>query len=97
MKKLTRDRVVPTISAKVSWLSLGTDISETPSVPNCAINRRTRANRFFTGIEQLIHQIILIADIPLQQILDKHGRQFWFAAHCKHHRLLFYMQQNGVR
>ncbi len=46
MKKLTRERVVPTISASVSWLSLGTDISDTPSFPNCAISRRTRASRF---------------------------------------------------
>ena len=32
MKKQTRERVVPTISANVSWLSLGTEVSGAPSL-----------------------------------------------------------------
>jgi hypothetical protein len=34
MKKLTRDRVVPIISAKVSWLTLGITASGFPSFPS---------------------------------------------------------------
>ena len=33
MKKLTLERVVPTISAKVSWLILGTTVCGIPSLP----------------------------------------------------------------
>src|SRR5271166_3996847 len=50
----------------------------------------------FAGIEKLIDQIVLISDVPLQQILDEHGRQFWFPTHGKHHRLLLDMKQDAV-
>jgi hypothetical protein len=33
MKKLTRERVVPIISANVSWLILGTTVSGIASLP----------------------------------------------------------------
>ena len=46
MKKLTRDRVVPIISAKVSWLTLGITASGFPSFPKLANSKRRRANRF---------------------------------------------------
>jgi len=50
----------------------------------------------FAGIEKLVDQIILIADVSLQQVFDKHGRQFWLHAHGVHHCLLPNMQQNAV-
>src|SRR5260370_37285387 len=46
IKKLTRERVVPTISARVSWLILGITVSGTPSLPNRASSSRVRASRF---------------------------------------------------
>jgi hypothetical protein len=46
MKKLTRDRVVPIISASVSWLTLAMTDSGFPSLPKFASNRRSRARRF---------------------------------------------------
>src|ERR1039457_6725275 len=45
MKKLTRDRVVPIISANVSWLILGLIGCGLPSFPKCASRRRRRASR----------------------------------------------------
>ena len=33
MKKLTRERVVPIISASISWLIFGTTFSGRPSLP----------------------------------------------------------------
>jgi hypothetical protein len=45
-EKLTRDRVVPTISARVSWLIFGITVPGTPSFPKLASNSRTRASRF---------------------------------------------------
>ncbi len=46
MKKLTRDRVVPIISASVSWLTFGTTVSGLLSFPNCASKSRILASRF---------------------------------------------------
>src|ERR1039458_8333964 len=46
MKKLTRDRVVPIISANTSWLTFGTTVSGLLSLPNCASNNRILASRF---------------------------------------------------
>ena len=45
-EKLTRDRVVPTISARVSWLIFGTTVWGTPALPKWASRRRMRASRF---------------------------------------------------
>jgi hypothetical protein len=46
MKKLTRDRVVPIISASVSWLIFAMIGSGRPSLPKFARSRRIRASRF---------------------------------------------------
>src|ERR1700730_7492686 len=46
MKKLTRDRVVPIISANASWLTLGITASGFPSLPKLANSKRSRARRF---------------------------------------------------
>src|SRR5260370_9222315 len=45
IKKLTRERVVPTISARVSWLILGITVSGTPSLPNRPSSSQVRASR----------------------------------------------------
>ena len=60
MKKLTRDRVVPIISANTSWLILGTTVSGLLSLPNCASSNRILASAF-AGIEELIDQVRLDA------------------------------------
>ena len=46
MKKLTRERVVPIISASVSWLILATSGSGFPSLPKFASSNSSRASRF---------------------------------------------------
>ena len=46
MKVLTRDRVVPIISASVSWLIFAMTGSGFRSLPKLAIRRSTRARRF---------------------------------------------------
>jgi hypothetical protein len=43
MKKLTRDRVVPIISASVSWLIFAMIGSGSPSLPKFASSRSSRA------------------------------------------------------
>ena len=46
MKKLTRERVVPIMSANASWVIGGIKVSSSPGLPNEAINKRVRARRF---------------------------------------------------
>jgi hypothetical protein len=46
MKKLTRDRVVPIISASVSWLIFAITGSGVPSLPKFANSSSRRARRF---------------------------------------------------
>ena len=46
MKKLTRGRVVPIISASVPWLIFAMMGSGLPSLPKFASSRRARASRF---------------------------------------------------
>ena len=46
MKKLTRERVVPIISASVSWLIFAITGTGLLSLPKFANSRSTRARRF---------------------------------------------------
>jgi hypothetical protein len=46
MKKLTRERVVPIISASASCVMGGMYVSGAPGLPNSAIISRIRARRF---------------------------------------------------
>ena len=66
-------------------------------MPELRHQQKNSRQSLFAGVEKLIDQIILISDVPLQQIFDKHGRQFWLQAQSMHHRLLLNMQKNAVR
>ena len=68
MKKLTRDRVVPIISASVSWLIFAMIGSGLPSLPKFARRRRSRARRFLARIEQLIDQVLFNSTVPSQEM-----------------------------
>ena len=46
MKKLTLDRVVPIMSASISWLIFGITVSGVPSCPHLASSRSARASLF---------------------------------------------------
>jgi hypothetical protein len=52
MKKLTRDRVVPIISARLSWLVLGTTLSGTPSLPRVGKHKKNARASLLAGIEE---------------------------------------------
>ena len=54
MKKLTRDRVVPIISAKVSWLILAIKVSGAPSLPQMSKQHQESSQSFLAGIEELV-------------------------------------------
>ena len=51
MKKLTLERVVPTISASVSWLIFGITNSGLPSFPKLASRQEHSRQPLFAGIE----------------------------------------------
>ena len=68
MKLLTRDRVVPIISARVAWLTFVITRSGFPSLPKFAISNSVLAKRFSLELEKLIYQIFFDASIPSQQV-----------------------------
>jgi hypothetical protein len=67
MKKLTLARVVPTIVANISWLTLGI----TPCLPHRAKSKQDSGEPFFAGIEKLIHQVFQDVTVPGQQMIDE--------------------------
>jgi hypothetical protein len=66
MKKLTRGRVVPIISASVSWLIFVVIGSGVPSLPKFASSSSVRAKRF--SLEQMVYKVRLSATIAGQQM-----------------------------
>jgi hypothetical protein len=57
MKKLTRDRVVPTISARVSCVMFEISDSGSPGLPYSAINKKNSRQALFAGVEKLINKV----------------------------------------
>src|ERR1017187_5151524 len=88
IKKLTRERVVPTISARVSWLILGIKTSALPSLPKCASNSSIRASLFSLELKSWSTKIFFIPDIPGQQIGHEHIGKRVFPVKHFHHRVL---------
>ena len=72
MKKLTRARVVPIISARVSWLILAMTGSGLPSLPKFASSSSSRASRFSLELNKLVDEVFFDADGARQQVRDEH-------------------------
>lgn len=87
IKKLTRERVVPTISVNVPGLILAITISVSLSFPKWADNSSAGAGRFSRGIKQLIHQVLLDSDRMLEHKGHKYfanpGLSLTRAASCR--------------
>jgi hypothetical protein len=72
MKKLTQDRVVPIISASVSWLifaMIGSKVRQQQEQPG---------KPFLTRIEQLIDEVCFDADCPAKKMRDEQLGERWF-------------------
>ena len=96
MKKLTRERVVPIISASVSWLIFGMTTSGLPSFPKWAMNNKIRAKPLLAGIEELIHQILLDANVASQDIgKEQRGEGAVVVEHTEH-RLFVDADETGI-
>jgi hypothetical protein len=68
MKKLTRGRVVPIISASVSWLIFVVIGSGVPSLPKFASSSQRASQALFTRVEQMVYKVRLSATIAGQQM-----------------------------
>jgi hypothetical protein len=71
MKKLTRDRVVPIISASVSWLTFAMIGSGRALLAEIRQQQKRPGQAFLARIEQLIDQVLLDATVAGQQVRDK--------------------------
>ena len=71
MKKLTRARVVPIISANVSWLIFGNNGSELTIFTKVGKNQERPSQAFLARVEQLIDQIRLNTTVADQEMRDK--------------------------
>src|SRR4030095_7124601 len=84
MKKLTRDRVVPIISARVSWLIFGMIGWGLSSLPKLANSSHKRASRFSLD-KELIDQVFRDPAIAGQQIRHEHfGKLRLIMKHREH-------------
>jgi hypothetical protein len=72
MKKLTRERVVPIISARVSCRIFVRTGSGRPSLPKFASSKKQPRQAFLARIEQLVDQILFDPDISRQDVRKKH-------------------------
>src|SRR5205823_12478428 len=77
MKKLTRDRVVPIISASVSWLKFPTIGSGLPSLPKFASRRRSRARRFSLELNNWSTKSSSIRLFRVIRIRHEQFRKLW--------------------
>jgi hypothetical protein len=71
MKKLTLERVVPTISASVSWLIFGITSSGLPSFPEVGHQEQHPCQALLAGAEELVHQIFFNANVSEEQMAQK--------------------------
>jgi hypothetical protein len=63
VKKLTRNRVVPTISAMVSWLIFGITVGP-PLLAKLSKQQQSPSESLFAGIEKLVNQVRFVSDVP---------------------------------
>jgi hypothetical protein len=71
MKKLTRERVVPAISASDSGLILGITTSGFVVLAEMRQQKKYSGQPLLAGVEQLVHQVRFIANVERQQVRDE--------------------------
>src|ERR1700683_2272108 len=89
MKKFTRDRVVPTISASVSWWII------LASVASQQQQRTSQA--LLAGIKKLIDQVLFNPDVARKHVSDETVGKFVLVVQDADHFLLFDDQRRGGR
>jgi hypothetical protein len=75
MKRLTRERVVPTIFCKRLLTDLRDDRLRRSLLAEIHQQEKQPCQALLTGIEQLVNQIRFNSDVASQQMRDKHLRK----------------------
>ena len=88
MKKFTRDRVVPIISASVSWEIGGTCPHRFVVLAVPRQQQQRPGQSFLAGVEQLVDQVLLDPDVPRQHVRDEPIRQRMLLVQEAHHLIL---------
>ncbi len=96
MKKFTRERVVPIISARVSWEILGTTRCGLSGFTVAGQKKQRARQAFFAGIEELVDQIFFDADIAPEHVGNEAVGEFVLGVEHANHFLLFDDQSDGV-
>ena len=63
-----RERVVPTISASVSWLIFGTTALRPAFLAEVGQQQEDPGEPLLAGVEELVHEVFFDPDVPRQQI-----------------------------
>ena len=97
MKKLTRDRVVPIISARVSWLIFGIIGSRRAFLAEVRQQQKHSGKAFLARIEQLVDEVRFDADAAAEQMGNEHLGECGFLMDHADNGRLFQSHDNGVR
>ena len=71
MKKLTRGRVVPIISASVSWLTFAITVSGSPVLPKIREQKQSPRQALLAGVEEMVDKVFFHPDRAGQQVGDE--------------------------
>ena len=89
MKKLTLERVVPIISASISWLIFANHRLRFPFFAEVGQREKHPRQPLLTGVEALIDQVLLNPHVPGEQIGQEHlGKSRLVVEHTDHGRFL---------
>ena len=96
MKKLTRDRVVPTIFAQRLLTDLRNHRFGNPFLAKMSEHKKDAGQPFLAGIKQLVNQIFFVADIPRQQECDEEIGKGRFPVKRIHHGPFLNSQNSAI-
>ncbi len=96
MKKLTRDRVVPTISASISCDTLGSGFVRMALRAIAREQQQSARQPFLAGVEKLVDQVLFDPDVSRQHIRDEAVGELVFPVEHANH-LVFLNDEHGGR
>ena len=95
MKKLTLERVVPIISARVSCEILGINVLRLSRLAKLCHQQQNPRQAFFTGVEKLIDKIGLDAHAAVQQKLQEQIGEVVLLVHDADHLFPRYLERDA--
>src|SRR6266851_3107353 len=89
MRKLTRVRVVPIISASISCDTLGTIFLRLGFLAVASKQQKSPSQPFLAGVKKLIDQIFLDPDVPRKNVRHEAVGERMLRAENAHHLVFF--------